>query len=106
MFVIMAFGVLTVASAAFYAARPDGRREGFLRWMSVAILSSTLVGVASDVGATFRFTCAIQDADQRSRTVLEGMAESMSPAVMGFAFLAVAAFLTAVGRRRLDGLRA
>jgi hypothetical protein len=105
MFVIMAFGLFTVASAGFYAARPDIRHEGFLEWMSRAVLWSTLAGVASDLGTTCHAACAIQEANERSRTITEGAAESMSPAIMGLAFLAVAAFLAAVGRRRLDARR-
>jgi hypothetical protein len=102
MFVIVAFGLLTLASAGFYAARPDRRHEGFLEWMSRAMLWSILAGLASDVGTTLHYTCTIQDANERSRTITQGVAESMSPAIMGFALLAVTAFLTAVGRRRLD----
>lgn len=102
MFVIVAFGLLVLASAGFYAALPDGRHEGFLKWMSRAVLWSTLAGLASDIGATCHYACTIQDANERSRTITEGVAESMSPAVMGLAFLALTAFLTAVGRRRLD----
>jgi hypothetical protein len=102
MFVIVVFGMLTLGSAGFYAARPDGRREGFLRWMSRAMLWSILAGLASDIGATCHFTRTMSDPDERSRTVMQGLAESMSPAIMGFSLLAVAAFLTAVGRRRMD----
>jgi hypothetical protein len=103
MFVILLFGVIALATGGYYAIRPDARHEGFLRWMSLATLWSTLAGVASDFGATFKFTTTIEDANERGRTVLEGLAESMSPLVMGFAFLALAAFLAAIGRRRFDG---
>jgi hypothetical protein len=102
MFVIEVFGLITLGSACFYAARPDGRHEGFLKWMSRAVLWSTLAGLASDVGATCHHTFTLQDANERSRAITEGVAESMSPPIMGFALLAVIAFLTAVGRRRLD----
>lgn len=105
MFVIVAFGALAVASAAFYAARPDGRREGFLAWISRAVLWSTLAGLASDLGATCQFVTSLTDADERARAASEGFAESMSPAVMGFALLAVTAFLAAIGRQRLDARR-
>jgi hypothetical protein len=102
MFVILLFGVVALATAAFYAARPDARHEGFLKWMSRATLWATLAGVASDVGATCHATCQVLEPDERARMTTEGIAESMSPLVMGFALLALAAFLGAVGRRRLD----
>ncbi len=102
MFVILLFGAITLATAGFHAARPDARHEGFLRWMSAAVLWSSLAGVAADFGATFHATCHIEDANQRGMITLEGLAESMSPLVMGFVMLALAAFLVAIGRRRLD----
>jgi hypothetical protein len=106
MFVILLFGFVLLAASAFFAARPDGKHEGFLKWMSRALLWSTLTGVASDVGTVFHFTCHIQDDGERTRTIVEGLAESMSPPVMGFAFLTLAAFLAAIGRRRFDAKKA
>ncbi len=105
MFVIVAFGLLTLAVAAFYAARPDRQHEGMLDWMSRAVLWSTLAGLASDIGATCHTTFGIEDGNARARLTTQGVAESMSPAVMGMAFLAVIAFLAAIGRRRLDARR-
>jgi hypothetical protein len=106
MFLILAFGAILLATAAYYAVRPDERHEGFLEWMSRAVLWATLVGVASDVGTVFKVTCHIEDDSERSRTIVEGLAESMSPVIMGFAFLTLAAFLTAIGRRRFDARKA
>lgn len=105
MFVIVGFGFLTLASAAFYAARPSGAVDGFLKWMSRAVLWSTLAGLASDLGTTCHYTARIEDAGERARATLQGVSESMSPPIMGFAFLAVAAFLAAIGRRRMDARR-
>ncbi len=106
MFVILLFGALSLATGAYYAARPDARHEGFLKWMSWATLWSTLAGVASDFGATFKATTQIENDSERGRIVLEGLAESMSPLVMGFVLLSLAAFLAAIGRRRLDAKKA
>lgn len=102
MFLLVLLGVVALGTAAFYAARPDTKHEGFLKWMSRALLWSTLVGVCSDFATVFYFTCQIEDANERAKTVLEGAAESLSPALMGFAFLTLIALLAAVGRRRLD----
>jgi hypothetical protein len=102
MFVIVLFGFVTLATAAFFATRPDKKHEGFIKWMSRATLWATLCGAASDLAATLYFTTSIVDANERARTIEEGFAESMSPFIMGFAMLALAALLAAVGRRRLD----
>jgi len=106
MFVILLFGALSLGTGAYYAARPDERHEGFLKWMSRATLWATLAGVASDFGATFHYTARIEEDGERGRTVLQGLAESMSPLVMGFVLLSLAAFLGAIGRRRLDAKKA
>ena len=103
MFVILLFGGIALLTAAYHAARPDERHEGFLRWMSWATLWATLAGLASDFGATFHATAKIEDLNLRGQITTQGLAESMSPAVMGFVLLSLAAFLAAVGRRRLDG---
>ena len=106
MFVIVLLGLVALATAAYYAARPDAQHEGFLGWMSRALLWSILTGMASDFATTFHAACQIEDANQRSRIAIEGSAESLSPAIIGFAFLMLVALLTAVGRRRLDARRA
>lgn len=106
MFVILVFGLVTLASAAYFAARPDARHEGFLKWMSRATLWSTLVGLSTDIAATCYHTVDIIEPNERARVVQEGIAESMSPCIVGFAMLALVALLAAVGRRRLDARKA
>lgn len=106
MFVILLFGFVALASAAYFAARPDGKHEGFLEWMCRAVLWSTLTGVMSDFGAVFHYTTKLTDPNERAMTILQGLAESMSPLLMGFGFLTLTAFLAAVGRRRLDAKKA
>jgi hypothetical protein len=106
MFVILLFGGISLATGAYHAARPDGRHEGFLKWMCAATLCATLAGLASDFGATFKATSKIEELNLRGQITTEGLAESMSPAVMGFVLLSLAMFLGAIGRRRLDGKKA
>ena len=106
MFVVVAFGFISLATAAFYAARPDVKHEGFLKWMSRATFWAVMVGFCTDFSATFHAAAQIEEWNERSRIVIEGSGESLSPGILGFAFLALTALLTAVGRRRLDGWRA
>jgi hypothetical protein len=106
MFVVVLFGLISLATAAFYAARPDAKHEGFLRWMSLATFWAVLVGICSDFATVFQNIHHIVDANERSQILLVGSAESLSPGIMGFAFLALTALLAAVGRRRLDARKA
>lgn len=105
MFVILAFGCVVLATAGYFAVRPDARHEGFIKWMSVALVFAVLAGIASDFGAVFHYTRTIENDAERARTILQGCAECMSPPIMGFGFLTLAALLTAIGRRRLDAKR-
>jgi hypothetical protein len=106
MFIIVLFGLIALGAAGYFAARPDERHEGFIRWMSLATLWSVLAGICSDLATVFAATCQVEDAAQRTRMNLEGMAESLSPGIMGFVFLALVGLLAAIGRRRLDARRA
>jgi hypothetical protein len=106
MFVVVLFGFISLATAGFYVARPDAKHEGFIVWMSRATLWSILVGICSDFATVCQNINQIEDANRRSQILLVGSAESLSPGIMGFAFLALTALLTAVGRRRLDARKA
>ncbi|HEY5243402.1 MAG TPA: hypothetical protein VIJ22_18100 [Polyangiaceae bacterium] len=106
MFAVVLFGLVALATAAFYAARPDARHEGFLKWMARATLWSILAGMCSDFATVFSVVCQIDDWNKRSQILFEGSAESLSPGIMGFVLLSLTALLTAVGRRRLDARRA
>jgi hypothetical protein len=106
MFAVVIFGLVALAAAAFYAARPDGKHEGFIKWMSRATLWSILAGMCSDFATVFRYVCEMEDWNKRTQTILEGAAESLSPGIMGFVLLSLVALLAAVGRRRLDARRA
>jgi hypothetical protein len=107
MYWVVGFGFVALGAAAYFAARPSARHEGFLQWMSRALLWSVLTGICSDVATAFYFTSSddVAPGDARARLVLEGLAESLSPGIVGFAFLGVVALLAAVGRRRLDASR-
>jgi hypothetical protein len=119
MYWVVAFGFVALVAAAHFAARPSGRHEGFIKWMSCALLWAILTGICSDVGTVLGVASEkmgashqrmlegsaageLADPDTRPRILCEGLAESLSPGIVGFAFLAVVALLASVGRRRLD----
>jgi hypothetical protein len=106
MFVVVLFGFVSLATAGFYAARPDAKHEGFIQWMSRATLWAILAGICSDFATVCHYVGPMEDWNKRGQIVLVGAAESLSPGIMGFAFLALTAMLTAVGRRRLDARKA
>jgi hypothetical protein len=127
MLFILIFGLIGLGAAFYFALRAERRSLGFVKSMAAATLFSTLATSCADVGATLYAAGKVYDAndpqgssaDQRFtpeaargadaattskvvRVVVEGFAESTSPGILGFAFLALTSMLVAVGRRRLD----
>jgi len=104
MFIVLAFGGVALCAAFWFALRPSERHVGFLKWMSKAILYSSIGGILVDFSTVTHYVAGAEDiaSDMRTRIVLEGFGESMAPGIMGFTFLALVAMLAAVGQRRLD----
>ncbi len=110
MYFILGFGFTCLAWAAWFAARGKPRAMGFVRAMMAATVFATAMGVAADLGATFNAASHLPetaepsrpefDRAHRAQIVLEGSSESMAPAIMGFALLAMTAFLLAIGNAR------
>ena len=107
MMFILVFGLLALGASFYFAVRPQRRSLGFITSMGLATLFATLAATAADLGATLYAATKTWDLVdggplQAAHIVIEGFAESTSPGIMGFSFLALTAMLTAVGRRRLD----
>jgi len=107
MMFILVFGLLGLAASFYFAVRAERRSLGFIKSMMHAVLFATLAATAADLGATlYAATHAWEEPGagplQAAHMIVEGFAESTSPGILGFSFLAVTAMLTAVGRRRLD----
>jgi len=109
---ILLLGGAGLLAAFHFAVRADGRTLGFVKWISVAVLFATLSATCADVGATLYHTNEVYERGEPytfkghpvvpHHMIVEGLAESTSPGILGFSFLALIAMLTAVGRRRLD----
>jgi hypothetical protein len=108
MLFILVFGVLGLAASFYFAVRAERRLLGFIKSIMQAVLFATLAATAADLGATlYAASHAWEQPGEgqplhAAHLVVQGFAESTSPGILGFSFLAVTAMLTAVGRRRLD----
>jgi hypothetical protein len=122
MYFVVGLGFVALTQAAYFASRPHATHEGFLKWISRALLWAILTGICSDIGTVMAVGAQrmgtihekmldegiagqLADSETRTRIICQGISESLSPGIVGFAFLAVVAMLTAVGRRRLDAKR-
>ncbi len=103
-FLLLFGGGLLVLSARF-AIKPVRAQLLAIYGMGAATLFTVLMAICADLGAVGHHM------NERwgeyvdyppARTVLQGFAESMSPGVMGFSFLALAGLLIAVGAPRLQ----
>jgi hypothetical protein len=102
MWFLLLFGALTLAGAVLFARRPDATRLGAVKALSVATLCSVGAGTASDFAAVgYNVPQHFADEPNIHMIVLTGIAESMSPAILGFAILSIAWLIVAVGHRRL-----
>lgn len=110
--VVMLLGLITLAAAGSFAIRAERRSIGFIEWMSRATLYATLVGLAANFGAVGHHVSGMMLGSWKlppgnegltpASAVLMGIGESMAPAILGFALLAMSALLTAIGHRRMD----
>jgi hypothetical protein len=79
---------------------------GFIVGTSIATIFIALAGVAKDMATVFTFVHHQLEGDDWSerlatRVILQGMSESMSPVIFGFSFVALVAFVCAIGCRRM-----
>lgn len=107
MMFILVFGLVGLGASFYFAVRAERRSLGFIKSMSLAVLFATLAATAADLGATLYAANGAWEKPEAgpmvaAHMIVEGFAESTSPGILGFSFLAVTAMLTAVGRRRLD----
>lgn len=119
---ILLFGFLALGSAFFYALKAEKKTLGFIKSMALATLFATLAASCADVGATLYATSKTMDPPgfdtqtmpgikttteaermaEAHHIIVQGLAESTSPGIVGFSLVALTWMLVAVGRRRMD----
>jgi len=104
MFFVLAFALVTLAQAVGFALRPDPGRRAALGALSRATTFCSIGTVCLNLAAVGSRVPANPEWAQSPTIhliIMEGIAESLAPAIMGFAFLALVWTLAAVGQRRL-----
>jgi hypothetical protein len=107
MLFILITGLLCLGAAFYFAIKAKRTSLGFIKKMMLATLFGTLAASCADVGATLYATEKILEKSEADyahagHLLIEGLAESTSPGILGFSFLALTFMLVAVGQRRLD----
>lgn len=97
-------GVLAVVASARFAWRPDPAQLERIRCLGRALAWGIVTGTAADlaeVGLQINARTEWAHSPDLALLVLQGVAESMSPALLGGAVLSVVALLCAAGLGRL-----
>jgi hypothetical protein len=104
MWFLLAIGALCLTAAGTFAFRPDPTQLDRIAGLSRSVAWSTLLGVASDlaaVGYNIPRNPEWAKSPDLPLLVLQGIAESLSPAILGAAILSVSSLLVAAGCGRL-----
>jgi hypothetical protein len=105
---VLAFGALTLLCCARYAAVPRPERLPLAGALGLTTLLSTITAIAADlatVGHQGPAFLARHPGTPVYELLLQGAAESLSPAILGFSILTLAALLCALGcYRTLDAV--
>lgn len=104
MWIVLATGIATLITAALFARRPDERRMSLTRGLTWATVFAVLTAVSSNVAAVmFKVPTRPEWAHSPDihLIVMTGLGESLTPAIVGSAFLTLTWIVAAVGMRRL-----
>jgi hypothetical protein len=103
MWFLLAFGGLTLICAARFAARPDSARLRLAAALGLTTLFATLTAICADfaaVGHHLPEYLTHHPDVSFSTALMQGAAEAMSPAILGFTMLSLAALLLGLGFHR------
>jgi hypothetical protein len=101
---VLLFASITIAAAIGFLRRPEPRRGESVRSFSRATLFSIGSGVCLNlaaVGSRVASTPEWANSPQVHLIVMEGIAESLAPAILGLMLLSLAWTILAAGQRRL-----
>jgi len=105
MWAILIFGALDLLAGLRFAFRPARARLPAVAALGLAVLFSIASGVMADiaaVGSKVPRDPGWAQSPQIHLILLQGLAESMAPGIVGFSALSIVALLCAVGLRRLS----
>jgi hypothetical protein len=96
MWFLLAAALALLAAAGDFAARPTRARLGLTKALGLTTFLSIAMGTAADFSAVGHHASEFP-AESLATIVLQGVGESMSPAILGFSCLTLAAALVSVG---------
>jgi hypothetical protein len=104
MIVLLVVGAMALVGAARFAMTPHPGKLPYLGALALAVAATSFAGVCADlvtVSVKVPANPEIASAENLPLILLVGFGESLTPAILGAAIVAVIALLVAVGLRRL-----
>jgi hypothetical protein len=104
MWLVLVCGLASLAQAIFFARKPASAGRDALSAFSRATLMSipAATGLSlAHMGAKIPNIPELANSPRFDLVVIEGLAEALSPAMLGFSILCLVWFVAAVGERRL-----
>jgi hypothetical protein len=104
---VLGFGFIALLCAGLYARRPERRGLGLVIGMSLATLFSILNAIVADLATVAHHINVgwneyVQQGGNAviARVASQGIAESLSPGIIGFTLLSLTWLVASVGLRR------
>jgi hypothetical protein len=104
---VLAFGFLALFGAGLYARTPNRRRLGLVIGMSIATLFSIFNGIVADLATVGHSINVGWDEYIKeggpsviARVASQGIAESLTPGIIGFTLLSLTWLVASLGLRR------
>jgi hypothetical protein len=104
MIVILVVGAIALVGAVRFAITPIAGRLPYLGALGLAVAATAFAGTCADlltVSVKVPGNPEMASSENLPIVLLVGLGESLTPAILGAAIVAVAALLVAVGLRRL-----
>jgi hypothetical protein len=102
MIVILVVGAIALVGAVRFALTPVAGRLPYLGALSLAVAATSFAGMCADLlTVSVKVPAMLTSSDDLAIILLVGFGESLTPAILGAAIVAVIALLVAVGLRRL-----
>jgi len=99
MWLVLIFGLATLVAAAVFVFRRDLGKLALVRALTLATVFAVATGLCGNVAAVMHYAAGDTDAPVHV-VVMQGLAESLTPGVLGFTLLSISWLLVAVGTRR------
>jgi hypothetical protein len=95
---IFVLGAVTLGVSVSFLINPSERKLGLIKPLSNATTFATILGFVSGLAVTFHFLS--QSGEKMPGLVAGGVSESLIPAVIGFALLAISWCAVSMGMRK------